>query len=161
MGRLALLLVFCDGCSGTSGEDCASFTFPATSVSTTCDAPFSVFEGHAFFPSSVSLSDLQSVDFCVAVITDEDGRQLGRYPLEAVLSTLPDGTTQVSGGCVGGGTPREIGVFLYVTRRTSGNLTFRVDGMDSAAHVVETGSAQASARIYPPATQVEIALVQL
>jgi hypothetical protein len=97
-------------------------------------------------------SDRTNIEQCKMTITDENGDTvLENFPLPA---------------CHGGTTPADLGLLSYSTSRTSGTLTFQVDGWSNAASktglpiILQTGkSAAVAPQAYPPEMpQINIAM---
>lgn len=113
-----------------------------------CGSDYALFNVHGKFNVSENASDWQNVEYCHLSVTDSNGVPvIQNY-------TLP--TVQVDSntftGCRGGQTERDIGHLSYSTSRTSGTLTFTIDGVDNSNTVVQSGSTNATVKVFHSAS---------
>ena len=122
---------------------------------------------------SSSTSPRNNIEQCRMTITDENGKAvLGAVDSNGeviptngfLLKTVAgpndaDGHATISQGCAGGLTQGRIGTFSYSSSRTTGTLTFQVNGLNSDNVVVQTGSSDPFApKAYPPEVQVTVTI---
>jgi hypothetical protein len=83
------------------------------------------------------------------------------YLLKSVAGA-PDpntGAQTLSQGCLGELTRAQIGTFSYSSSRTTGTLTFRVDGVDSNGNSIQTGTSDPKTPAkFPPEVEVAVAI---
>jgi hypothetical protein len=146
------LLLWLVGCGGGSDGSCPAFVFPTPSsggVKLACKAPLAVFQG-----SISSVAPRDSIEVCKASILDGSGG----YLLQDEVMGAEFGPSGLIAGCASGQTRNNVGTFYYMTKQTTGVLTFRIDAYDGAGNQVQTGSGQAEAVIYPPPVPVIITM---
>jgi hypothetical protein len=161
IGAILVAFAGCGDGAGTSdaalGRTCPEFTFPyvlGQPVRGTCNQPFTIFEGHVI--SAVPRND---IDACTASIIDETGRYLlDHEPLPPLLGADEYGNPLVKQGCLNGRTPEVVGNFTYMTKATTGLLTFRIDAYDEGGNLLQSGLFEARPAVYPPAVPVEVSM---
>jgi hypothetical protein len=112
-------------------------------------------------PNGTGGSNRGQIDQCYLTVTDENNvKVVDGYLLLAPATTDSAGNLVVK-GCKAGFTPADLELLSYSTSRTSGTLTFRVDGYDSDHKVIlQAGKSGAVApKAFPPVMdQIEIVM---
>lgn len=152
---LAMLAGGAGGCGGGDGSNCPAFIFPMfDGAPITCSNPFAAFQGHI-----TASAPRLSIAMCKASILDENGSYLLADELMGVqYGADSSGNPILKQGCGSGLTPANVGEFVYMTKRISGTLTFRIDAYDDNIGLVQTGFTAAQPATYPPEVQVSITM---
>jgi hypothetical protein len=119
---------------------------------TTCGPNYAIYAVHV-----TAARPTNNLVTCKMTVTDEGGKDvLYEFPLAQQYGG-PDSLAQ---GCGGALTPASgnIGTFSYSTSRSSGTLTFKVEGYDdSNTKIVQSGKSGATnVAAYPPEIKVEV-----
>lgn len=119
-----------------------------------CGPDYAIFKIHV----ASTTTPRNDIEECYMTVTDEAGEKvLDRLKLEKVVQNN-GGDITLRWGCGGGLTNADIGYFSYSTSRSSGTLTFQVDGVNNTDVPVQTGKASADVKPYPPEIEVNIAI---
>ena len=121
---------------------------------TTCGPDYAIYAVHVN-----AARPTNNLVTCKMTITDEKGvAVLYEFPL-AQQNGGPDSLRQ---GCGGALTPAngDIGTFSYSTSRSSGTLTFKVEGYDdSGTKIVQSGASDpVNVAAYPPEIKVQVTM---
>ena len=118
---------------------------------TTCGPNYAIYAVHV-----TAARPTNNLAACKMTVTDEGGLPvLDQFPLAQKYGG-PDSLAQ---GCGGALTPASgnIGTFSYSTSRSSGKLTFKVEGYNDNNLVVQSGASGAQdVAAYPPEIKVEV-----
>lgn len=129
---------------------------------TTCGPNYAIYAVHV--NAAKPTNDLVT---CKMTVTDESGLAvLYQFPLaQQYGGTDSAGNLTLAQGCGGALTPAngDIGTFSYSTSRSSGTLTFKVEGYDdSGTKIVQSGaSGPQNVAAYPPEIKVQVTMVSL
>ncbi len=121
---------------------------------TTCGPNYAIYAVHV-----TAARPTNNLAACKMTVTDEsDHAVLDRF----LLAQKYGGPDSLAQGCGGALTPASgnIGTFSYSTSRSSGTLTFKVEGFDdSGVKVVQSGaSGPQNVAAYPPEIKVEVTM---
>jgi hypothetical protein len=119
-----------------------------------CGPDYAIFKVHV----ASTTTPRNDIEECRMTVTDESGDViLDHFQLEKVVGSNGSELT-LKYGCAGGLTNADIGYFSFSTSRSSGTLTFQVDGVNSNGVAVQTGKASGDVRPYPPEVEVNVAI---
>jgi hypothetical protein len=126
---------------------------------TTCGPNYAIYSVHV-----TAARPTNNLVTCKMTVTDEGGLAvLYQFPMEQQYGgTDSAGNPTLRQGCGGALTPASgnIGTFSYSTSRSSGTLTFKVEGYDdSNTKIVQSGtSGPQNVAAYPPEIKVEVTM---
>ena len=113
-------------------------------------------------PNETKNSTRTDINQCRLTIVDEHGEDVETgLVLGYNLWTDPETSQTAMAGCKGGLTTPKLGEFSYSSSRTSGTLTFRIDGYaDDSMTILQTGHSDpiAPTAYYPSVITVSFAL---
>jgi hypothetical protein len=121
-----------------------------------CGPDYAIFKVHV-----TSANPRNDINSCTMTITNEaDKDVLKDWVLKKEYSNDGAGNITLKQGCEGGLTKADVGYFSYSSSRSSGSLLFWVKALGDNGELIQTKSARAEVKAFPPEIGVDVAMAR-